>query len=83
LVLGRHTEGYACFEAEGVSREHARLWRSAKGAFHLEDLGSRNGTFVNGLKVQRRTLVVGDHVRLGPDLELEFSIVYDPERPSA
>lgn len=79
LVLGRLTEASNCFDAEGVSREHARLWRSAKGAFHLEDLGSKNGTFVNDVRVRRRTMVVGDHVRLGPELVLEFSVTYDAQ----
>jgi FHA domain len=82
MVLGRLTEGPACFDAEGVSREHARVWRSAKGAFHLEDLGSKNGTFVNEMPIKRRTLIIGDHVRLGPDLVLEFTITYDAQTPS-
>jgi hypothetical protein len=83
LVLGRSTEGQACFDAEGVSREHARIWRSAKGAFHLEDLGSRNGTFVNDVRIKRRTLIIGDHVRLGPELVLEFTVNYDAAAPSS
>jgi pSer/pThr/pTyr-binding forkhead associated (FHA) protein len=83
MVLGRASEGYECFDSEGVSREHARLWRSAKGAFHLEDLESKNGTFVNDVRVQRRTLIVGDHVRLGPELAFEFTVTYDAQAPGS
>jgi len=74
LVLGRVCDLSKCFEIGGVSREHARVWRSANGAFHLEDLDSANGTFVNDIAVERRTLIVGDKIRLGPTLELKFDL---------
>src|SRR6266850_3281016 len=40
--------------------------------FTVEDAGSRNGTFVNGERVERRALEHGDRVRLGQRLELEY-----------
>ncbi|MBA2610040.1 MAG: FHA domain-containing protein [Actinobacteria bacterium] len=53
-----------------VSQLHARLFRDAKG-FHIEDLGSTNGTYLNGRKVGGPAkLKKGDRVRVGP-VELE------------
>ncbi|MEY4064960.1 MAG: hypothetical protein RIR26_1168, partial [Pseudomonadota bacterium] len=48
-----------------VSRTHARLTLE-KGRLWIEDLGSRNGTFVNGKKIIKKTLIrAGDRVTLG------------------
>lgn len=53
-----------------VSQLHARLFR-AERALHIEDLGSTNGTFVNGKKVSAPArLKRGDRIRVGP-IELE------------
>lgn len=53
-----------------VSQLHARLFRDTKG-FHIEDLGSTNGTFLNGRKVSGPArLKKGDRIRVGP-IELE------------
>jgi len=49
----------------GVSRRHARLTLDEEGLV-LEDLESRNGVLVNGVRVQRTLLRAGDEVRLGP-----------------
>lgn len=56
-----------------VAPQHARVWSTAAGAFLLEDLGSASGTFVNEVRVQRRTLILGDRIRLGETLEFEFT----------
>ncbi|MEY2397187.1 MAG: hypothetical protein QOJ00_361 [Actinomycetota bacterium] len=53
-----------------VSQLHARLFRTPKG-LHIEDLGSTNGTYLNGRKVGGPAKVKkGDRVRVGP-VELE------------
>ncbi|HET7292341.1 MAG TPA: FHA domain-containing protein [Vicinamibacteria bacterium] len=52
-VLGRAEEALISFNAAGVSRRHARL-RVTKGRIVLEDLGSKNGTYVGGVRVSRR-----------------------------
>lgn len=49
-----------------LSRRHAVLERSPDGGWSVTDLGSRNGTFVNGARIyQRRRLCDGDVLRLG------------------
>jgi hypothetical protein len=51
----------------GVSRFHAEI-KLVSGRFHIKDMGSRNGTKINGTKIQAFTLVPftkGDEIRLG------------------
>ena len=49
-----------------LSRSHARMARGAGGVLTIEDLGSSNGTFVNGERVEGvRVLRLGDVVRVG------------------
>lgn len=54
-----------------VSRHHAVVER-AGGGHVLRDLGSTNGTFVNGRRIAERTLAPGDIIQIGP-----FRLVYD------
>lgn len=64
-VLGRDADCTVPLPAEDVSRRHARV--APEGGGHvLADLGSTNGTFVNGVKVtQPRRLEPGDVIRVG------------------
>ena len=48
----------------GVSRKHVGIKR-VEGGYELADLGSTNGVYVNGEKVARRKLEVGDVIRVG------------------
>ena len=68
VQLGRDPSAAVSFtgdDARVVSMRHAEL-RHAADAWHLIDLGSRNGTYVNGQRVQGQTPVgAGDEIRLG------------------
>lgn len=57
-------------EADFVSRRHARIW-AEQGAWMIEDLGTRNGTFVNGAREFRCVLRDGDRVQVD-----EFILVF-------
>lgn len=64
-ILGRGTDSVVWIDAQSVSRRHARLVVSA-GLATLEDLGSKNGTFVNGLRLSAPVaLRDGDELRVG------------------
>jgi DNA-binding winged helix-turn-helix (wHTH) protein len=64
-VLGRTPEALVWIDSVGVSRRHARILLTDAGAV-LEDLGSKNGTCVNGVRIDRpHPLVDGDEIRLG------------------
>jgi pSer/pThr/pTyr-binding forkhead associated (FHA) protein len=67
LLLGRGGSGEGLLGDDGqLSRRHARIARDADGRLTIEDLGSANGTFVNGERVdQPRVLAVGDSIRIG------------------
>jgi sigma-B regulation protein RsbU (phosphoserine phosphatase) len=72
-VIGRGAEAEIRLDHPMVSRKHAQLTREADGRFVLADLGSRNGTVVNGRAVQTRVLEPGDQITLGP-FHLEIQI---------
>jgi serine phosphatase RsbU (regulator of sigma subunit) len=68
VLLGRHPECQIVIDSNMVSRKHARVVRSGN-EFFLEDLGSGNGTTVNGQRVTTRVpLNHDDRVKLGPIL---------------
>jgi len=48
-----------------VSRFHAEIVQNEQGGFDLVDLRSANGTFVNGVMIKRRELVIGDLISIG------------------
>lgn len=55
-----------------VSRRHCRILADERNGYRIEDLGSTNGTFVNGVRVSHAFLDEGARIRLGRT-ELEFS----------
>lgn len=70
-VLGRGMQATIRLTDEGISRRHARVMNVA-GQLVIEDLGSANGTIVNGDLVQRKVLADGDKIRLGSNTILKF-----------
>jgi len=72
LLIGRAEECDIRPLGEEVSRRHCAMVEEA-GAVTVEDLKSRNGTYVNGVKIAAKVTVAdGDIVRVGP-LELKVS----------
>jgi hypothetical protein len=71
LVIGREGAAVTIEDSE-LSRRHA-AFRPVMGGYEVEDLGSLNGTFVNGERISAPTrLVGGDSIKLGQSvLELE------------
>jgi pSer/pThr/pTyr-binding forkhead associated (FHA) protein len=67
LLIGRHAEGAGRLaDDEEISRSHARLSLDRSGFCAIEDLGSTNGTYVNGLRIKGpQTLSEGDTVEVG------------------
>jgi pSer/pThr/pTyr-binding forkhead associated (FHA) protein len=82
-TIGRGREADLILADELVSRRHARVVASAAGAA-VEDLGSRNGTFVNGELIHGPTrLEPGDQLQLGVTLVELRSARQIAEQPSA
>jgi diguanylate cyclase (GGDEF)-like protein len=72
-VLGRHPSCSFVIEDASVSRHHARISR-AGDSYEIEDLGSRNGTFVQNQRVERATLKEGDVVRVGSRASFRLTV---------
>jgi diguanylate cyclase (GGDEF)-like protein len=64
VVLGRDPACTVPLPSDDVSRRHARIDRDGDGHV-LADLGSTNGTWVNGRAVDRHRLAAGDRIRVG------------------
>jgi hypothetical protein len=67
LVIGRSSELDMVLIEDMVSRKHARLTLGAD-QITIADLGSTNGTFVNGEKVRRARLKEGDRILIGTSI---------------
>jgi len=66
LTLGRDSIGQSGLEDARLSRRHARVFVKADGQLWVEDLGSRNGTYVNGKRIDRaRKVRLGDEIMVG------------------
>jgi serine phosphatase RsbU (regulator of sigma subunit)/pSer/pThr/pTyr-binding forkhead associated (FHA) protein len=77
-ILGRHPECDVVLDVAAVSRQHAQIMR-VNSDFLIEDLGSRNGTIVNGQLIENQyALKEGDHVKI---CDLDFTFFLTP--PSA
>jgi serine phosphatase RsbU (regulator of sigma subunit) len=64
MVIGRHPSCEIVIDNAGVSRNHAQILES-QGTYFLEDLRSRNGTLLNGKRIQGRTALRDkDEIRL-------------------
>jgi two-component system, cell cycle sensor histidine kinase and response regulator CckA len=77
VVLGRAIDATIVLDDAEVSRSHARITRSPSGVYMLEDLGSRNGTLINGVPVQKQFLAFGDKIQVGPRVVILFA-PFDP-----
>jgi DNA-binding CsgD family transcriptional regulator len=66
LVIGRSRDADIVLDAEGVSRKHARITRSGQQSLNIVDLGAKNGTFLNGERIDVAALHHGDRIQIGP-----------------
>jgi pSer/pThr/pTyr-binding forkhead associated (FHA) protein len=95
-VIGRREDCDLRIPVGDVSRKHCRLVRTDDG-IRIEDLGSSNGTYVNGQRIQESELNAGDQVGVGPvqfvvqingmpaddEIAAPAAAVMDPEDSSA
>jgi pSer/pThr/pTyr-binding forkhead associated (FHA) protein len=73
IAIGRSQKCHVVLEDKRSSRKHA-LIINRQGKFHLKDLGSANGTLLNGERVDEQELHSGDVIRIG-DTQFAFKIV--------
>ncbi|WP_394825869.1 sigma 54-interacting transcriptional regulator [Pendulispora albinea] len=65
LTVGRDTPADVCVHDPTLSRVHARFRLIGDAGIEVDDLGSTNGTWLSGRRIERATLAVGDEVMLG------------------
>lgn len=80
-VMGRQTDCQVRIPAADVSRHHCQV-ENVGSVLRVADLGSRNGTLVNGERVDKRELSAGDVLTVGP-LVFVVRIAGVPERIDA
>ena len=82
-VIGRGRGAHVRIDDVGLSRAHSRVVREGDGRFFVEDLNSKNGTFLNGRPVTRLPIEVGDRIQMGQNIVLRFSIIDETEESLA
>lgn len=62
ILVGRHEDCDVVLKHQSVSAHHCQLHRSAEGKWSVKDLGSKNGTWVNGVQVRETEVAIGDEL---------------------
>lgn len=71
-TIGRAIDADVCVADQWVSRVHCELY-DLNGSLAVRDLGSKHGTFVNGLRIQETLLLPGNRLSLGmTTLKVEY-----------
>lgn len=78
--IGRKTENDLVISDPRVSREHASIILESDG-YYLVDKGSKLGTYVNGLQVERHKLQRNDRIEFG--VRGEAYVIFDPDRATS
>jgi hypothetical protein len=84
IYMGRDITNDIVINDPEISRKHARLTLQT-GGYLLEDLGSTNGTFVDGQRITgSHTMAPGEAIMLGDNVSLAYEVSdYDPEATMA
>ena len=78
-TIGRHPGSQIMLDEPQISRNHARIELSPRGAI-LRDLGSGNGTYVEGHRILEHVLCDGEVFRVGP-VDLRYDTHHRTSRP--
>ena len=82
LIIGRAREAQIFLDSRTISRRHAEFHLDPFGRWWIRDLGSHNGTVVNGVRVTEHLLKPGDVVQVG-EVSLTLSAVEETPAPPA
>jgi predicted component of type VI protein secretion system len=78
IIIGRDATNNIPINDAEVSRKHAKLILQSS-AYVIQDLGSTNGTFINGQRITAsQVLKPGDKVTLGENIVLMYEVAFDP-----
>ena len=74
VTLGRSAECTLQTDDDGVSRKHCKVMVGQNNQYQVMDLGSTNGTYLNGAKVTVGQLQDGDKIQIGSNTVVKFSL---------
>ncbi|GBU07473.1 hypothetical protein AwDysgo_08040 [Bacteroidales bacterium] len=77
IKIGKADDNDYIVDNPHVSRHHALLSLGNNGEYTLQDLGSANGTFVNGQQILRKNIVLEDKIILGGKVEISLQSLLD------
>ena len=80
LTIGRDVANHVCIDDFSVSRRHCMIVQDGDN-YLLRDLGSHNGTFVNGTAVEERVLEHGDRISVGGSV-FQFAVASGARTPA-
>jgi pSer/pThr/pTyr-binding forkhead associated (FHA) protein len=74
-TIGRNPELGICIDDPSISRSHCQILLGPDEGLQIRDLGSMNGTYVNGERIEKiRSIVPGDVLQLGSvSLKIEYN----------
>jgi two-component system cell cycle response regulator len=81
IRIGRHPDSTVVVDDEGMSRLHVRVFYQ-DGYYFAEDLGSSNGTYANGERIEKGILTDGTVIQLGPRVCFRFSLTDENQEKS-
>jgi diguanylate cyclase (GGDEF)-like protein len=73
FTMGRHATNQLAIDDDSISRFHARFVQE-EGKYFVEDLGSRNGTFIQGKRITRAEIKDDDWVQMGARVAFRFAL---------
>lgn len=73
VTIGRGRKAHVRADDEAISRQHARIVHQG-GRYYVEDLGSSNGTYASGKRINSAALHDGDVVHIGPRVSYRFTL---------
>lgn len=78
--VGRTSDCPVCIDDDSISRSHCQIYLAADETLMVRDLGSLNGTYINGKRIrQAHSLVPGDELQLGSVMfRIDYSSDTDP-----
>lgn len=75
-TIGKSPDCDIRYAQSDVSRNHAVMYKTETGAIVIEDQGSTNGTYVNGIKITSKELRTGDRVTIARNYPLDWESIY-------
>ena len=80
VIVGRDPSCQIVLDSPRVSRRHARIFQDPFGRWIVEDLRSRNGTWIGEQRIEAQSILPGENVALGP---FALSLIEPPKKIEA